>query len=329
MGPVIRLLRDRARELAFAALAAFALWTGGEAALAGLPRLAGAVTPGLMAPAHADAPPPRAGEARLALPGFTPGRHAPQLLYPVSVNPFPGWLTARGDAALQRPVIAIVIDDLGADIAGTEKAMRLPRQVALAFLPYAEMTPAFAARAHDEGRTVLAHVPMQALRETRPAPMLLGVGMDADEIARRLNWSLDRVPGAAGLNNHEGSRFTADAAALAPVMAAAKARGLFFLDSRTSPASRAEAMARAAGITAGGRDIFLDDDQSEAAVAGQLAALAAAAKRQGAAIAIGHPHAVTLRLVAEWLKEDHGVTLVTLEEAMTAKDARARALAAR
>jgi len=328
MGPLIRFLQKYARELAFAAMATFALWTGGAAALAGLPQLVGAVTPGLMATAHADAP-PRADMARLVLPGFEASLHAPQLLYPVVARAMPDWLMALRDAKPQKPVIAIVIDDLGADITGTEKAMRLLKQVALAFLPYAEMTPAFAARAKDEGRTVLAHVPMQALAKVRATPMLLETGMAADEIARRLHWSLDRVPGAMGMNNHEGSRFTADAASLAQMMAVVKARGLFFLDSKTSPSSRAEDVARAAGIKSGGRDIFLDDDQSEAAVRAQLAALAATAKRNGAAIAIGHPHDVTLRLVAEWLKQDHGVTLVTLEVAMAAKDARAGALASR
>jgi polysaccharide deacetylase 2 family uncharacterized protein YibQ len=329
MGPMIRFLQSHARELLFAALAGFALWTGGSAALAGLPHLVGAVTPGLMAQAHADAPPLRHDIARLALPGFDESRHAPQLLYPVAAQGFPEWLTALRAVQTARPVIAIVIDDLGADIAGTQVALRLPRQVALAFLPYAEMTPAFAARAKDEGRTVLAHVPMQALRGTRDAPMMLETGMPRDEITRRLNWSLDRVPGATGLNNHEGSRFTADVAAMQPVLAAAKARGLFFLDSKTSAGSRAEDAARAAGLKAGGRDIFLDDDQSEAAVRRQLAALASVAKKNGAAIAIGHPHAVTLRLVAEWLAQDHGVELVTLEAAMQAKDARAKLLSAR
>ena len=122
-----------------------------------------------------------------------------------------------------------------------------------------------------------------------------------------------------GVNNHEGSRFTSDAGALAPVMAALKARGLFFFDSRTAPGSKGEAAAKAAGVASVGRDIFLDDDQREAAVTAQLNALAAAAKRDGVAVAIGHPHAATLRLLKEWLAQDHGVKLVTLEEAMRAK----------
>ena len=146
--------------------------------------------------------------------------------------------------------------------------------------------------------------------------------MAPDEIARRLAWSLERVPGAVGVNNHEGSRFTSDQAALAPVMAILKARGLFFFDSRTSGGSKGEAAAKAAGVDSIGRDIFLDDDQSEGAVTAQLNALAATAKRQGIAVAIGHPHAATLRLLKAWLAEDHGVKLVTLPEAMRAKAAR-------
>jgi hypothetical protein len=144
--------------------------------------------------------------------------------------------------------------------------------------------------------------------------------MAADEIARRLGWSLARVPGLVGINNHEGSRFTADAAGLGPVMATLKTRHLFFLDSRTGPDSQAEAVARAAGVTTAGRDIFLDDDQNAAAVSAELEMLAREAKRTGVAIAIGHPHDVTLKLLAAWLAKDHGVTLVPLDEAIRLKN---------
>src|SRR3954464_6122916 len=92
MGPLIRFLHNNLRELGFVALAAYGLGVGGAAALAGLPQLAAAVTPGLAA--HAESPPPLRDSVRLMLPGFTESRHAPQLLYPVPVKPFPEWLTA-------------------------------------------------------------------------------------------------------------------------------------------------------------------------------------------------------------------------------------------
>jgi polysaccharide deacetylase 2 family uncharacterized protein YibQ len=317
MGPLIR---RHLRELCFAALAIAVLGFSGGAVLDGARLFVAALTPGMAA--QAQSAPPQDESPRLALSGFGESRHAPQVLYPVVARVFPDWLR-RPPPQKGLPLVAICIDDLGADIAATETALRLPREVALSFLPYAPTTPGFAARAREEGHDVLAHVPMQPLGRADPGPMALEVGMAPDEILRRLNWSLARVPGAVGVNNHEGSRFTSDAGALAPVMAVLKARGLFFFDSRTVAASKGEAAAKAAGVDSISRDIFLDDDQSEAAVTAQLNALAATARREGVAVAIGHPHAATLRLVKEWLAQVHGVRLVTLQAAMRAKTARA------
>ncbi|HEX4026159.1 MAG TPA: divergent polysaccharide deacetylase family protein [Rhizomicrobium sp.] len=332
-------------EIAFAALFGAGLVLGGNAALAGLPKFVDAALPGMTA--EADVGDGLAhGVARLAVPqGFVESRFSPQVLYPVIQSPMPAWLAEaireggvreppplRGlpdNVAARRPVIAICIDDLGEDLAGTDKAMALPREVALSFLPYADATPFLAEAAGRRGHLVLAHVPMEALGGENPGPMTLKSGMAADEIARRLGWSLARVPGLVGINNHEGSRFTADAAAMAPVMATLHARHLFFLDSRTGPGSQAEPAAHAAGVMTAGRDIFLDDDQSAAAVSAELEMLAREAKRTGVAIAIGHPHDVTLKLLAAWLARDHGVTLVPLDEAIRLKNRNPMALAAR
>jgi polysaccharide deacetylase 2 family uncharacterized protein YibQ len=312
----------RLPELAFALLFGGGLMLGGDAALAGLPRLLAVVTPDMAAQANV-----KAGQdvARFAIPdGFAQSRFAPQLLYPVTTKPRPDWLVEAMRTATnapppaapgQRPVIAICIDDLGEDLAGTDKAMALPREVALSFLPYADATPFLAQRAAKGGHLVLAHVPMQALNGSDPGAMGLKPGMTADEIARRLGWNLARVPGLVGINNHEGSRFTADTGALTPVMTTLRARHLFFFDSRTGPDSRAMDAAKAAGVMTAGRDIFLDDDRSAASVKAQLEALAREARRSGVAIAIGHPHDVTLSLLKQLLSEDHGVTLVPLDEA--------------
>jgi polysaccharide deacetylase 2 family uncharacterized protein YibQ len=265
------------------------------------------------------------------------------VLYPVNTTPLPDWLTEairnaksppplRGDALEQpraKAVIAICIDDLGEDLAGTDKAMALPKEVALSFLPFAESTPFLAEAASRRGHLVLAHVPMQALNGKDPGPMGLKPGMSRDEIARRLGWNLSRVPGLVGINNHEGSRFTADAVALEPVMATLKARHLFFFDSRTGPQSAVRDAARAAGVMTAARDIFLDDQPGAPAVSAELEMLAREARRTGIAIAIGHPHEVTLKLLAQWLAQDHGVTLVPLDEAIRMKAERATALAAR
>jgi polysaccharide deacetylase 2 family uncharacterized protein YibQ len=329
----------RSSEAAFLLLFGAGLVLGGSAALAGIPMFIDAALPGMAARASAEDGFAH-GVARFAVPqGFDESRFAPQVLYPVTQNPLPEWLSRavlasragpplmpRGMheqfAQIAQPMIAICIDDLGEDLAGTHKAMALPRAVALSFLPYAKTTPFLADAAARQGHLVLAHVPMEAVGSHDPGPMVLKSSMAADEIARRLGWNLARVPGLVGINNHEGSRFTADAAALRPVMATLKARHLFFFDSRTGPDSVAGAVAHGQGVMTGGRDIFLDDDPSPPAVSAELELLAREAKRNGVAIAIGHPHEVTLRLLAAWLGHDHGVTLVTLDEAIRRKEGR-------
>lgn len=311
-------------DAAFVALLAGAVATGGAAALAGLPKFLDAALPGMAAMA---APDPGVPVARFSLPdGFAQSRYAPQVLYPVIGNPFPDWLKKPAAPPPHRvaqapaiaPVIAIVIDDLGADLAGTDRAMLLPKDVALSFLPYPETTPFLAEAAAKRGHMILAHVPMQAFSGTH-APMALRPDMTPDEITRRLDWNLSRVPGIVGVNNHEGSRFTTDAPALTPVMARLKTKGLFFFDSRTSPRSAAERVATEMGVMSAGRDIFLDDVPGEEEVIRQLQALVREAKRTGVAIAIGHPRDATLTQLKKFLSEDHGVKLVPLDEAMRRK----------
>jgi polysaccharide deacetylase 2 family uncharacterized protein YibQ len=328
----------RMPEIAFAVLFGAGLVLGGNAALAGLPKFIDAAVPGMAAQAGVNDGFAH-GVTHFALPqGFSESRFDPQVLYPISANPLPDWLAqamvemrSGPPPALRsmKPVIAICIDDLGEDLAATDKAMALPKAVALSFLPYAETTPFLAQAASRKGHLILAHVPMQAIGATDPGPMSLKTGMAADEIARRLGWNMARVPGLVGINNHEGSRFTADSAALAPVMATLRARHLFFFDSRTGPDSKVGGAARAAGVMTAGRDIFLDDDQRAASVSAALEMLAREAKRSGVAIAIGHPHDPTLKLLAAWLAQDHGVTLVPLDEAIRLKAGRATALASR
>jgi polysaccharide deacetylase 2 family uncharacterized protein YibQ len=334
---LIRRLRRAAPDAAFALLLGAALVMGSGAALAGLPRLVDALLP-------AKVESNGAAVARLALPSGTFAdtdsvHYTPQVLYPVSQGVRPDWLDdavadAKGVPTLrasldapasvmpmapQGPVIAICIDDLGENLEATEKAIALPKNVALSFLPFADATPFLAKRAAAKGHVILAHIPMQALSDTNPGPKTLKIGMSASEITKRLVWGLAQVPGLAGINTHEGSRFTADAAALAPVMAALKTRHLFFFDSRTGPQTSVRATAARAGVLSAERDVFLDDNRDPAAIRRQLDILVRAARQNGVAIAIGHPHDATLRILAAWLERDHGARLVGLDEAIRLK----------
>jgi len=307
------------------ALFSVALVSGAGPLVSGAGKFLDSLTPGM---AQASDEPARAGDgvARLPMTQFAAASaYSPQVLFPVKSHIFPDWLMRAVHHAapppapplVRNPVIAICIDDLGEDLAGTDRAIALPKEVAMSFLPYAEATPFLAQEAEAKGHIVLAHVPMEALSHTNPGPMSLAVG--APDIAQKIAWNIARVPGLSGINNHEGSRFTQDAPSLAPVMRALAAQHLFFFDSRTGPSSQGIAVAQSLGVMTAGRDVFLDDTVTEESVRQQLDALAATAKHQGAAIAIGHPHDVTLKVLTEWLAQDHGVQLVTLTGAMQRK----------
>ena len=131
----------------------------------------------------------------------------------------------------------------------------------------------------------------------------LAVGLGEDEVLRRLRWNLARFGGYVGINNHMGSRFTASAESMAPVMAELKARGLLFLDSRTIGRSTGVELARRYGVPHAARDVFLDNEVNTGAIAGQLAEVEAIARRNGSAVAIGHPHDATIEELALWLAE--------------------------
>lgn len=227
----------------------------------------------------------------------------------------PAWLRFAVPAAPtgHRPLVAIVLDDLGLDRARTAEAIRLRGPLTMSFMTYAADLSEQTEAAHRAGHELFLHVPMEAVDpHADPGPHGLYTALSRDEILERLRWGLGRFDGFVGINNHMGSKFTSDARSMTPVMEELHARGLVFLDSRTSPSSAGIRLAVAYGVPHAARDVFLDDDQAPAAIARQLAQVEQVARRHGSAIAIGHPHDTTLGALKGWLPAlgEKGLALV-------------------
>jgi polysaccharide deacetylase 2 family uncharacterized protein YibQ len=270
-------------------------------------------------PAAAD--PPATVEPAPPRPAPPPVRTAaiirPQPPIPSPRSDQPSWLrfAVPVPALHGRPHIAIVIDDLGLDKRRTERTIALPGPLTLSFLGYATDLPQLAEEGHHAGHELLVHVPMEPIsRSEDMGPNGLAVGLGEDEVLRRLRWNLARFEGYVGINNHMGSRFTANAESMAPVMAELKARGLLFLDSRTIGRSAGVELARRYGVPHAARDVFLDNEVNAPAIATQLAEVEAIARRNGSAIAIGHPHDATIAELTLWLEQlpKKGFVLVPL-----------------
>jgi len=209
-------------------------------------------------------------------------------------------------------MVAVLIDDLGHNPARVARVVALKAPLTLAFLPYGQELPRLAAMARRAGHEVLVHLPMEPEDPSQdPGPGALLTGLDAGELLGRLRWQLGRFGGYVGVNNHMGSRFTRDRAAMTVVLAEVKARGLLYVDSRTTAETVGTLLARRMGVPEIARDVFLDDEQNEQGVRRQLALLEDSARHQGFAVAIGHPHPTTLTALEAWLRgiEERGLVL--------------------
>jgi len=211
------------------------------------------------------------------------------------------------------PYVAILIDDAGLDRKGTQRAIALPGPVTLSFMSYAGELSEQSAAARSAGHEVMLHLPMEPLdvKRNNPGPNALYVSLDPAEVQKRLAWHLDRFSDYVGVNNHMGSRFTADAARMGLVLDEIGRRQVFWLDSLSGPNSAGPALARKRGLDAVERDLFLDDDRSPG-IAHELAAMERIARSRGDVIAIGHPHGSTLSALEKWIATapERGFTLV-------------------
>jgi polysaccharide deacetylase 2 family uncharacterized protein YibQ len=220
-----------------------------------------------------------------------------------------------------RPKVVIVIDDLGMDRKRTARAIGLKGPLTLSFLAYAEDLKEQTAVARAAGHELLTHVGMEPVSESvDPGPNVLLTGLDSEEIRHLLEWNLGRIEGYVGINNHMGSKFTADPSGMAVVMEILKLRGLLFLDSRTTGRSVGAKLARELGVPVAERNIFLDTVNETAAVDVRLRELEQLARRRGYAVAIGHPRDATLESLEGWLQnlEDRGLALVPLSAVVIA-----------
>jgi uncharacterized protein len=159
----------------------------------------------------------------------------------------------------------------------------------------------------------MLHLPMQSVANESPELSELHPGMSSTQIGSTLNSMLSSVPDAVGVNNHQGSLATSNPQLMGELMQQLRARHLFFIDSRTTTATTAYEHAQSAGVPSAFRNVpFLDDIQEVGAIRRQLELAFKYAREKHEAIAIGHPHAETLRALAELLPqaESQGIRLV-------------------
>jgi uncharacterized protein len=199
-------------------------------------------------------------------------------------------------ADIQRPrsahKLAIIIDDLGNRMDGTDEILDLPIKLTVAVMPFLETTQEDARRAHERGHDVIIHLPMEP---KQGKPEWLGPGailsnMTDEEIRQRVEAAIEQVPYAVGMNNHMGSKVTGDERVMSVILDVCRERGLFFVDSKTNYRSVIPRLSVQKGLPRIENDVFLDDVGSVEHVTGQLKQVLALLEKENrdSCVTIGH-----------------------------------------
>lgn len=233
-----------------------------------------------------------------AIPDFEVFRDEPVVIKPREpAEPLPAPL------ADMRPRVAIIIDDLGYDRRLAEKFLSLDGPLTYAILPHSPYRNEIANAARLKGADVMLHLPMEPNEypEIDPGPGALLSSMTPDERIAILEKNLDSVPFISGVNNHMGSKMTANSEHMNQVLSIMKKRGLYYIDSLTTHNSRSRSSARLFQVPFAQRDVFIDHDPRPEAIRKRLDQLVRIAEKNGQAIGIAHPYEVTYEVLSEVL----------------------------
>ncbi|MBV4487696.1 divergent polysaccharide deacetylase family protein [Pseudomonas sp. SWRI153] len=223
----------------------------------------------------------------------------------------------------QKAYLTLIIDDLGQNLPRDRRVLALPGPVTAAIMPDTPHATEFAREAHRAGKIVILHMPM----DPATGPYAWHPELSIEELQKRLNAAFEKVPFTAGLNNHMGSRMTAQPAAMAWLMAELQRRHKFFVDSRTSAQTVAAAEAQRIQLASVSRDVFLDDERTEAAIFIQLQVAISLARKQGSAVMIGHPYPQTLAVLERELPKlkAQGIDWIDIRQMISVRGNRATA----
>jgi len=216
----------------------------------------------------------------------------------------------------EKPVIVVVIDDMGISYKRTADIASLQAPLTASFLTYGKNLQKQIENSQKAGQEIMIHVPMEAQNATDIAPDVLTTQMGVEEIKKNIEDMIAKFDKVAGINNHMGSKLTEDKDRMLAIMEVLKKHNMFFLDSKTSAASKAEEAAEETGIAYAHRHIFIDNNNDKEYILGQLQKAENVARKNGYAIAIGHPKSQTYEALKEWLPmlESKGLVLEPLSK---------------
>lgn len=202
---------------------------------------------------------------------------------------------------LHKGILFFVFDDAGHNTTQLRHFLDLPFKCTIAVLPRLSKSKECAELTRLAGKEVILHQPMQAENpDIDPGGGAIKKGMSIEQIKKITVENIEEIAPIAGMNNHEGSLITANEYAMSAVLEAVREKGIFFLDSRTTPRSAASKAAAALNMRIFERDVFIDNEKNIEYMRNQIIEGLKIAQKKGHAVMIGHVFTVQL---ASLLKE--------------------------
>ncbi len=215
----------------------------------------------------------------------------------------PGWVPVKISLAeVKSPKVCLIIDDGGYQKgAALEALYQFKVPVTVSVIPDVLYSRVLALQMPEHGIEVMCHMPMQGHEEAQKDDYkeFLKLGMRVEDVEQIVGRALDALPGCVGLNNHMGSQATADEDLMLKVCQVLKARGLYLIDSRTTPQSVEADEAVKVHLLHAKRDVFLDNVETPEAILIELNRLVRLAQKRGTAVGIGHFKVVTLQTLRD------------------------------
>ncbi len=211
----------------------------------------------------------------------------------------------------------VIIDDAGNNPKQILPFLNFPGKLAIAVLPQLAFSEVSARQIEEAGKDVLLHFPMEAENGSNPGPGAIYENYDEETILAVIEENLRTVPGAIGVNNHQGSRITADRAIMKIFLKEIHKKDLFFIDSRTTVHTQAAEIAAELGMPFAERNVFLDNRTEKEYIRKQIEEGTARAEKTGQAVMIGHvQNAVLAEVLAEMYPEliKHGFVFESLKQ---------------
>jgi polysaccharide deacetylase 2 family uncharacterized protein YibQ len=145
----------------------------------------------------------------------------------------------------------------------------------------------------------MIHLPMESgSAQFNKQTKTLITTFSKEQIEARVKELRVLFPTARYINNHTGSVFTDNYAAMQTLYTALRKEGFVFVDSRTIASTKVPQITEDFGDAYVARDVFIDNEHNVPYIHRQLQKAVKMAKKRGYAIAIGHPHKMTLKALS-------------------------------